>query len=216
MKMIEGVRILLVDDHNVVRSSLGLMMKSFGAQVVGEAEDGRSAIARALELRPDVILMDITLPDMDGIEATRQIVAAWPEARVLALTMHNEAEYLIPFLDAGGVGFIRKAAADRDVLAAIQVVMQGQHFLGEQGIRILLNQAPGDPSGETPGPEILSERERTVLEMTARGFTSREIGLQLHLSPHTVDTYRSRLMEKLGLATRHELVDYAIQHRLLG
>lgn len=214
--MLEGVKILLVDDHTVVRTSLGLMMESFGAQVVGEAGDGNSAVAKALELRPDVILMDITLPDTDGIEATRQIIAAWPEARILALTMHAETEYLVSFLAAGGVGYVRKSAADRDVLAAIQAVIRGQPFLGEQGLQALLGQSASNQTGSTPGPEVLSERERTVLEMTARGYTSREIGDQLSLSPHTVDTYRSRIMEKLGLATRHELVDFAIRHQLLG
>jgi DNA-binding NarL/FixJ family response regulator len=215
-KVIEGVRIFLVDDHTIVRSSLGMMMESYGARVVGEAEDGQSAIDLALALRPDVILMDLTLPGMDGIEATRRICAAWPEARVLALTMHTEEEFLIPFLEAGGAGFVSKSAADRDVLQAIRSILDGKPFLGERGILALVSQHSASPEKARPGPEVLSERERTVLELTVRGYTSREIGQQLSLSPHTIDTYRARIMEKLDLEHRHELVDFAIRHHFLG
>ena len=215
--MIEGARILLVEDHTVMRSSLGLLLKSYGAEIIGEAGDGKSAIAKALELRPDVILMDITLPDMDGIEATRQICSAWPDARILALTMHSEDVYLVPFLEAGGVGYVRKSAADRDVLTAIKTVLSGETFIGVGGLEALLRQHRSALSRtQPPGPEVLSERERIVLERTARGYTSREIGEQLNISPHTVDTYRTRVMVKLGLASRHELVEYALQHHILG
>jgi DNA-binding NarL/FixJ family response regulator len=215
--MIEGVRVLVVEDHAVVRSSLGLLLASYGATVVGEAADGETAVTLALELRPEIILMDITLAGLDGIEATRRITAAWPAARVLALTMHAEDVYLVQFLQAGGAGYVRKVSADRDVLQAIQAVLRGETFLGEAGVRTLLQQHPA--SGEAdqpPGPQALSERERFVLEQTARGFTSREIGELLNISPNTVDTYRARLMEKLGLKHRHELVEYALRHRLLG
>src|SRR4030042_2052612 len=116
--MINGIRILLVEDHAVVRSSLGLLLKSHGGEIVGEAEDGKSAITKTLELHPDIILLDITLPDMDGIEVTRRICTAWPDAKVLALTMHSEDVYLLPFLEAGGAGYVRKSSADKDVLNA--------------------------------------------------------------------------------------------------
>lgn len=216
--MINGVRILLVEDHAVVRSSLGLLLTSHGGEIIGEAEDGKSAIAQALELRPDVILMDLSLPDMDGIEATRQICAAWPEARVLALTMHSEDVYLVPFLEAGGAGYIRKSSADRDVLNAIKTIRAGESFIGEKGLEALLRQhrRRANENTQPPGPEVLSDRERLVLEKTARGYTSREIGTQLHISPRTVDTYRTRVMVKLGLASRHELVEYALRHRMIG
>lgn len=215
--MIDGVRILLVDDHTVVRSSLGMLLKSHGAIIVGEAEDGKSAIAKAYELHPDIILMDITLPDMDGIEVTRKICADWPEAKVLALTMHSEDVYLVPFLEAGGVGYVRKSAADRDVLSAINTLLSGDTFISAGGLEALLRQhrpSTGDP--QPPRPDVLSERERLVLEKTARGYSSREIGAQLSISPHTVDTYRTRVMVKLGLASKPELVEYALHHHIIN
>ena len=213
--MLEGVRILLVDDHAVMRSSLALLLNTRGAQVIGEASDGRSGIVEALRLRPDVILMDITLPDMDGIEATRQICKAWPQARILALTMHSEETYLVPFLEAGGAGYIRKAAADRDLFTAIETVHDGKTFLGTTGMDVLIHEHR--PVGNKPVPprlSSLSDRERFVLEQTVRGFTSREIAEQLGISPRTVDTYRYRVMEKLGVKHRHELVEYALQNHL--
>lgn len=207
-----GVTILLVEDHAVVRSSLRLLLEAQGAEVVGETGSGETAVQLALGLHPDVILMDITLTGLNGIEATRQIQAAWPEARILALTMHSEEIYLVQFLEAGGRGYVRKASADRDVIQAIETVLAGGTFLGEDGLKTLLQQ---QSDTALAGPEVLSERERAVLTLTARGYTSREIGEQLNISPHTVDTYRARLMEKLGLEHRHELVEYALKFHLL-
>jgi two-component system response regulator NreC len=215
--MIDGVRILLVDDHTVVRSSLGMLLKSHGALIVGEAEDGKSAIVKAFELRPDIILMDITLPDMDGIEVTRKICAVWPEAKVLALTMHSEDVYLVPFLEAGGVGYVRKSAADRDVLSAIKTLLSGETFISAGGLEALLRQhRPSTGDTQPPGPDVLSERERLVLEKTARGYSSREIGAQLSISPHTVDTYKTRVMVKLGLVSKPDLVEYALRHHIIN
>lgn len=212
--MLENIRILLVDDHAVMRSSLGMLLESYGARIVGEAANGEEAIAQALALKPDVILMDITLPGMDGIEATRRIVAVWPEARILALTMHAEEVYLSPFLEAGGAGYIRKSAADRDVLDAIQKVLQGQTVLDTQSVQELLKRGK-KPTESTDLGVTLSEREREVLVRVARGYTSFEIGEQLNISPRTVDTYRSRIMQKLGLEHRHQLVEYAVKNHLL-
>ena len=215
--MTDNIRVLLADDHAVMRTSLGMLLQAHGIEVAGEAASGESAIEQALALRPDVVLMDITLQGMDGIEATRRLCAAWPEAKVLALTMHGEDAFLAPFLEAGGLGYVNKSAADRQVLEAIQAVAEGETYVGEQGLEALLRaHRPGRKRPAAPGPETLSERELLVLKMTARGFTSREIGEQLGISPHTVDTYRSRLMEKLGLEHRHQLVDYALQHRILS
>jgi two-component system response regulator NreC len=213
---IEDIRILLVEDHAVVRSSLGVLLAQQGAEIVGEAADGQQAVCLALDLRPDVILMDITLPEIDGIQATAAICAAWPQARVVALTMHNEELYLIPFLEAGGAGYVRKSAADQDLLNAIASVYQGENFLQDHGVDILVRQQrqTGSLAGP-PSPDVLSDRERSVLEQTVRGYTNREIAEQLGISPRTVDTYRARIMEKLGLEHRHELVDYALKNRLL-
>lgn len=212
------ITILLVDDHTVGRSGLRLLLdRESDIEVIGEADTGTVGVRQALDLRPAVVVMDITLPDFDGIEATRQIRAAWPEARVLALTMHTEDSYLVPFLEAGGMGYVRKSAVDRDLVSAIRAVARGEVFLQPAGVQAIVNEHrhPRDLT-EQPGPDVLSDRERQVLELTAKGFTSREIGEQLALSPRTVETYRERIMEKLGLMRRSELVEYALKYRLLG
>jgi two-component system response regulator NreC len=130
--------------------------------------------------------------------------------------MHAADAYLVAFLEAGGRGYIAKAAADRDVVQAIQTLLEGKIFIGKDGLDALVQKHSREGgTGPLPGPGVLSPRERLVLELTARGFTSREIAEQLVLSPHTVDTYRSRIMEKLGLEHRHQLVEYALRHRLL-
>lgn len=211
------LRVLLIDDHTVMRSGLRLLIElSPDIVVVGEAATGHEGVEQALTLRPDVIVMDITLPDLDGVECTRRIRAAWQEARVLALTMHAENVYLVPFLEAGGAGYVRKSAADREVVAAIRAIARGETYLQPEGIQAMVDEHRVKPTTDQPGPEVLSERERQVLELTARGFTSREIGEQLALSPRTIETYRERIMEKLKLAHRSQLVEYAVQHHLLG
>lgn len=213
-----ATRVLLVDDHTVVRAGLRLLLeKETGIQVIGEAESGAQGVDYAHRLRPDVTLMDITLSDFDGVEATRRIRAVWPDARVLALTMHSEDAYLVEFLEAGGMGYVRKSAADRDLVSAIRAVARGEVFLQPAGVQAIVREHR-HPIHE-PGaarPEVLSERERQVLELTVKGYTSREIGDHLALSPRTVETYRERIMDKLGLERRSELVEYAMRHRLLG
>lgn len=212
-----GLRILLVEDHAVVRSSLAVFLESHGATIVGEASTGAQGHALALEHRPDVILMDITLPDQDGIAVTRAIRADWPEARILALTMHSEELYLLPFLEAGGMGYVQKSAADQEVIDAILQIASGHTFVAEEGMETLVRQHLPDPAPDAPpAPDILSERELAVLTQTVRGYTNREIAQQLHISPRTVDTYRTRIMEKLHLNHRHELVDYALKYHLLS
>jgi DNA-binding NarL/FixJ family response regulator len=210
--MIAPIRVLLVDDHAVVRSGLRLLLeKEVDMVVIGEAEDGAGAVEQANALQPDVIVMDITLPDFDGVEATRRIHTMQSNARVLALTMHDEDAYLVPFLQAGGSGYVRKSAADRDVVAAIRAVARGGSFLQPEGVAAMVR----DHQSPKPDFETLSERERQVLVLTAKGYTSREIGDQLALSPRTVETYRERIMQKLGMAHRSELVEYALKHKLL-
>ncbi|MCW5853596.1 MAG: response regulator transcription factor [Anaerolineae bacterium] len=212
------LRVLLVDDHTVVRSGLRLLLeKEPGIEVVGEAATGQAGVETALRLRPDVTLMDITLPDFDGVETAKRIRAAWPEARLLALTMHSEDAYLVNFLSAGGMGYVRKSAADRDLVTGIRAVARGELFLQPAGVQTIVRehrQIHAEPG--QAHPDALSERERQVLELTVKGFTSREIGEQLSLSPRTVETYRERIMEKLGLEHRSELVEYALRYRLLG
>ena len=215
--MISKIRVFLIDDHTVMRSGLRLLIEQApDLIVIGEAATGLEGCAQVLSLRPDVTIMDITLPDLDGVECTRRIRAAWPDARVLALTMHAEDAYLVPFLEAGGAGYVRKSAADREVVAAIHALVRGESYLQPEGVQTIVDAQRARAITDQPGPEVLSERERQVLELTARGFTSREIGEQLALSPRTIETYRERIMEKLKLDHRSQLVEYAVQHHLLG
>lgn len=215
--MSDLIRILLADDHTIVRNGLRLLIeKEKDLTVIGEAENGIQALEMALRLRPDVCVLDISMPDLNGVEASRQIRAAWPEACLLALTMHSEDDYLLRFVEAGGMGYVHKSAADRDLITAIRRVARGKAFLDPKGMQIMVQHQQGlaERVAQTPLTE-LSAREREVLTLTVKGYTSREIGDQLSLSPRTVETYRERLMEKLDLKHRSELVEYALRHRLL-
>jgi DNA-binding NarL/FixJ family response regulator len=183
--------------------------------VVGEAGSGEEAVEQALKLRPDVVLMDVSMPGMNGLEATRRISALDIGVAVLVLTVHAEEEYLVPVVEAGGSGFLTKASADQDLVEAIRTVARGEVFLPEKAAGLLLRQVRRAGVDGTPGLAALSPREREVLALTAEGFSSSEIGKKLYISPKTVDTYRSRIMEKLELNHRSELVRFALQTGLL-
>lgn len=207
------IKVLIVDDHAVLRSGLRLLIdEEEDMQVVGEAGDGVSALEQVVRLNPDVVLVDITMPGMNGIEAIRQIRERMVnECRILVLTMHPEASYLRPALDAGAAGYVVKSAADDELLDAIRAVHRGQPFLRPEGVALLLDDSP-----KTSLPEaILSEREIQVLRFVAYGYTNAEIGERLYLSPKTIDTYRRRVMQKLEIDSRADLVDYALKHGLL-
>jgi len=213
------IRVFLADDHTLVRSGLRLLLeKEADIEVVGEADCVAEAVRLVSALCPDVVLMDISLPDGDGVEATSEIFQRCPTVRVLALTMHTEDAYLLKFLEAGGVGYIRKSAVDRDLIRAVHTVMQGEIFLQPEGIQLMARRhhAPkAQAHMQDIDPTVLSDRERQVIELVAKGYTCREIGEQLSLSPRTVETYRERIMEKLNLTHRSELVEYALRHQLL-
>jgi two-component system response regulator NreC len=207
------INVLIVDDHAVLRSGLRLLIDGEqDMQVVGEASDGVSALDKLAACKPDVALVDITMPGMNGIEVIRRFKAheATP-CQVLVLTMHPEANYLRPALDAGAAGYVVKSVADDELLDAIRAVHRGQSFLRPEAVAVLLDDSPLmlDPH------ELLSEREIEVLRLVARGHTNVEIGEQLFLSPKTVDTYRRRVMQKLDMDNRADLVDYALKHGLL-
>jgi two-component system response regulator NreC len=210
------IRVLLADDHAVLRAGLRALLNAEpDIEVIGEAADGQEAVALAERLKPDVVVMDITMPRMDGLRATRQITANHPEIRVLVLTMHAEEQYLLQVLEAGGSGYVVKNSADRDLLEAIRVVHRGEAFLYPSATRMLLE---AYRRGERPGDgreQVLTEREEEVLRLTAEGYSNTEIAQRIYLSPKTVDTYRQRIMEKLGLHHRAELVRYALEHGLL-
>jgi DNA-binding NarL/FixJ family response regulator len=215
--MPDTIRILLVDDHPVLRSGLeALLSLEDGMLVVGQASTGEEGVDKTRTLRPDVVVMDLAMPGMDGLEATRRIAELNNGARVLVLTSQAEEEFLLPVLEAGGSGFVRKTSADQDLLNAIRTVARNEVFLYPSATRLLLKQyRQAEEKGEASPLEKLSDREREVLTLTAEGYSSAEIGKKLFLSPKTVDTYRARLMQKLGLNHRSELVRLALQTGLL-
>ena len=214
--MPETIRILLTDDHLVLRAGLKALLETErDFRVVGEASTGEEAIEKAKQLNPDVVVMDLSMPGMGGLEATK-VLTSETKARVLVLTMHSEQEYLLPVLEVGGSGYVRKTSADEDLINAIRTVARDEVFLYPSAAKLLLHGFRVKAEDDQPDPLAkLTEREREVLGMTAEGFSSSEIGEKLFISPKTVDTYRSRIMEKLGLHHRSELVRFALNTGLL-
>lgn len=211
----EKIRLLLVDDHTLLRRALSALLQcEEHLAVVGEAGSGEEAVVLAGQLQPDIILMDITLPDMDGLEATRQIRYQYEGMKIIALTMHVEEEYLLQFLAAGGNGYLHKSTADLELLRAIERVMAGEIYLGPTGVQVLANRQYVRPREGDVDPEVLSKRERQVLVLVAAGCTSAEIAKKLFLSPSTIDTYRNRIANKLNLESRSQWVEYVARHRL--
>lgn len=212
------IRIVLVDDHGVLRGGLRALLDAEpDMAVVGEAGTGEEGIELTRRLKPDVVVMDLSMPGIGGLEATRQIAALGLGTRVLVLTMHAEEEYLLPVLEAGGSGYVRKTSADEDLVHAIRTVARDEVFLYPSATKLLLQgYRVRRQEADEPDPLAeLSDREREVLQMTAAGYTSSEIGKKLFISPKTVDTYRARIMTKLGLTHRSELVQLALRAGLL-
>lgn len=214
----EKIRIFLADDHAFLRSSLVLLLEQEDdLEVVGEAGTCEETIRGVLDTRPDLLLIDISFPDCDGVEALSRIHLENPGIKIAALTMHMEEAYLMKVLNSGGAGYIHKSVADRDLITAIRDVMAGKVFLRPEGVQVLAKSACPDNilQKEKISLDVLSDREQQVLALVARGFTCKEIGERLFLSSRTVETYRERIMTKLQLEHRFQLVDYAIEHRLL-
>ncbi|HEU0201309.1 MAG TPA: response regulator transcription factor [Burkholderiaceae bacterium] len=204
-----SLRVLLADDHAVMRDGLQALLQAAGAEVVAAVANGRDAVRRALELRPDVLVLDIAMPELNGIEALRLVRAKWPEARVVVLSMHADAEHVYRALDAGAAGYILKESAGPEVVAAVRAVHVGKRYLSP-AIAPLADRAR-PRAGPSP-LESLSTRERQVLQLVVEGRSSAEIAQRVHLSPKTVETYRSRLMKKLGVGDTPALVKFAVQH----
>src|SRR5262245_14315546 len=211
-----ATRILLVDDHAMFRAGMKALLDSeLGFDVVGEASTGDEGVDRARELKPDVVVMDLSMPGSTGLDATRRIAALGLKCRVPVLTVHAEEAYLVPVVDAGASGYLTKTSADTDLIDAIRVVARGEVYLPPKATRLLLQQYRNATPDSALGLQELSAREREVMALTAEGFSSREIGEKLFISPKTVDTYRARIMEKLGLNHRSELVRFALKTGLL-
>jgi DNA-binding NarL/FixJ family response regulator len=213
----EPIRIVLADDHGVVRAGLrALLEMQPDMTVVGEAEDGQSAVQLANELRPTVLVSDLSMPG-GGLESIRAITSQNIPTKVLVLTVHAEERYLLPVLDAGGSGYVRKASAHTYLLTAIRTVARGEVFLDPAATKTLLQGYLGRvrSGDERDFQEILSDRERDVVRLTAEGYSAQQAATQLSLSVKTVETYRHRAMQKLGLTNRAELVQYALRAGLL-
>jgi two-component system response regulator NreC len=212
------ITVLLADDHPILRSGLKLLLNAEpDMEVVGEANNGQEAVEHTTALKPDVVVMDIAMPVMGGLEATRRIRDLNLDTRVLILTVHAEEQYLLPVVQAGGSGYVLKSQADTDLLEAVRAVHRGEVFLDPPATKMLLEDYLGrvQAGKETDSYQTLSEREREVLKFTAEGYTAQEIAERLILSPKTVDTYRQRVMDKLNLHHRAELVKYALRRGLL-
>src|SRR5205823_2190885 len=199
------IRILLTDDHTILRAGLKMMLNAQpDMQVVGEAQDGRQAIAEALRLQPDIVLMDITMPDMNGIEATRRIKKALPDVKVLVLTMHENDEYVFQALRAGASGYMLKEAADTELITALHVIQSGQFYLSPTAQSVMV----GDylqrmrTGEEKDSYNSLTEDRKSVVKLVAEGYTNNQIAERLVISPKTVDTHRTHVMDKLNLHSR--------------
>lgn len=207
------IRVLIVDDHAILRDGIrSLLERQDGITVVAEASNGREALARVDEFAPDIVLMDVAMPVMDGLEATRRLKETHPEVRVLILTQHDSQEYVAPLLQAGASGYVLKRSGGREVVTAIRQVYEEGAFLEPSVAHHLLRDYADDEN--TAGPS-LTERERQVLELVVEGKSNKEIARMLVISPKTVSVHRSNIMSKLGVHNSVELVRFVIEHNLL-
>ncbi|HLB29062.1 MAG TPA: response regulator transcription factor [Dehalococcoidia bacterium] len=210
------VRVLIADDHTILREGLrALLAPCDDIEVVGEAADGREAIAQVARLRPDVVLMDIAMPGLGGLEATLEIRRQWPSTKVLVLTQYGNRQYVLSILKAGAAGYVVKGAAASELVTAIRAVHRGEAFLSPTAAQAVLERYLGGEEGVVEGYDHLSDREKQVLKLAAEGKTNKEIAALLCLSVKTVMGHRASLMEKLDLHNRTELVRYAIAHGLI-
>jgi DNA-binding NarL/FixJ family response regulator len=213
------ISVILADDHTVVRAGLRALLNSAkDIEVIGEAKNGREAVAMAERFNPDIVIMDLDMPEVDGTEATRQIVAKGLAARVLVLTMHGEEDYLVPLMEAGAAGYLVKTTADRELVDAVRAIAHGDVYLRPAAARVLAkNLTKKDAAAkEREQFDKLTQRERDVLRFVAQGYSAPEIGEKLFISPKTVDTYKQRIQEKLGLAHRSDYVQLALKLGILS
>jgi DNA-binding NarL/FixJ family response regulator len=207
------IRILLADDHEVFREGLRSMIeKHADLEVVGDAETGRVAVRMATQLKPDIIIMDIAMPDLNGIEATSQIRATVPETRVIALSMHSDKRFVTGMLRAGAVGYLLKASAFDEVIQAIRTVMNNKHYVSGDIADTVVSDYVRQLTEAAPEKQAaLSPREREVLQLLAEGHSTKKIAETLHISANTIETHRAHIMAKLGIRTIADLVKFAIR-----
>ena len=208
------MRLLIADDHGVVRGGLRLLLdRQADMEVVGEASDGAEAVAETLATRPDLAILDVAMPRLTGLQATREIKAQAPDVDVLILSMHDDERYLFEALKAGASGYVLKSEADHDLVDAVRAISRGESFLTNAAQRSLIREWMAD--GATGPAEPLTPREQEVLKLIAEANTNREIGAILHLAEKTVESHRANILRKLGMRDRVQLVRYAIRRGLI-
>ena len=209
---------LIADDHTLVRDGIRSMLTLVSnVEVIGEATNGREAVEKTKQLAPDVILMDLAMPIMSGLDAIRRIRREFPGTKVLALTQYDDSEYVVPVIEAGARGFVTKMAAFSELATAIQAVYNGDSFLSPSAAAALVEecQQKTTAEGERDPYQLLTDRERETLKLVVEGYTTREIADMLVVSPKTVEWYKTRLMKKLNINNRTDLIKFAIRKRLI-
>jgi len=212
------IRVLVVDDHTLVRDGIRALLGLVAdVEVVGEATNGKEALEKVEELAPDVVLMDLAMPIMGGLEATRRIRRQFPATKVLALTQYDDSEYVVPVIEAGARGFVTKMAAFTELTSAIQAVYKGDSFLSPSAAAALVQecQQKTNAEGETDPYQQLTDREREVLKLVVEGHTAREIADMLVVSHKTVEWYKTSLMNKLNIHNRTDLIKFAIRRAII-
>jgi two-component system response regulator NreC len=210
------IRILIADDHGVIRAGLRALLSGLPElEVVGEAIDGRDTLRKAIELKPHVLIMDLSMPGIGGLEATRQLSQLAPDIRILILTVHEDESLLKEVIRAGAAGYIIKRAVEDELIHAIRVVARGDMYVHPSMTRALFSPSPSSEDALPSDVQALTAREIEVLRLLAKGYTNRQIAEQLGISPRTAEGHRANLSGKLGLHSRVELVEYAEQHGLL-
>jgi len=212
------IKIVIADDHNLVRQGIrSLLALTADIEIVGEAADGREAVEIVKQLAPDIVLMDLAMPNMGGLEATRKIRREFPSTSVIALTQYDDSEYVVPVIEAGARGFITKMASPMELASAIQSVYRGDSYLSPSAAAILVEecQLKTGSDSEKDSYQLLTDRERETLKLIAEGHTAREIAELLVVSPKTVEWYKTNMMTKLNLHNTVDLIKYAIRKRVV-
>ena len=208
------IRVLVVDDHAILRDGIrSLLERQDDMKVIGEAANGQEALAQIGELQPDIVLMDVNMPGMNGLEATRHVKALYPQVKILILTQHDSQEYISPLLQAGASGYVLKRSGGREVVNAIRYVVEQGAFLEPSVAHQFLNHYAGVESSKEPGYASLTEREREILRLISFGKSNKEIARALVISPKTVSVHRTNIMTKLNVKNSFELIRYVTTHR---
>jgi two-component system response regulator NreC len=210
------IKVLIADDHAIVRAGLrALIGAEAGMELVGEAAGGYEAIALVEKIRPEVLVLDISMPDLDGISVTRNIRPRFPDLRILVLTLHEDEALLKEAIKAGAAGYILKRAAETELISAIQAILRGDLYVDQAMVRALLGESRQAPTLQSSSVETLTLREKEILKLIVEGYTNRQIGEHLVISIRTVEGHRANISDKLGLHSRVELVRYAREHGMI-